>query len=216
MFVGNVHIARGSEQDFPAVISLVEQKEGIEAIGNPDLSVRSYRTFGIDEARNISERAAMHAVASARRIFIIVADTITHEAQNALLKTLEEAPGNALFIILHPSPETLLSTVRSRAQILALPNQNEAEGDVDIAAFLAATPARRLDMLKPLLEKDNDDKRNLGAILAFLGGIERALLPRVEEPTAQEGLHIVLSARRFLAGRGALVKPLLEQVALLV
>jgi hypothetical protein len=216
MFVGNVHIARGNEEDLPALLILLAKEEGIPQGSNADLYVRSYSTFGIDEARDLSERAATSAVVMERRVFVIVAHAITHEAQNALLKTLEEAPGNALFLFLHPAPETLLPTVRSRAQRLDLPPAAHTDVLIDAEMFLKAAPAKRLDMLKPLLEKDDDDKRDLGAILSFLGSLERALAARMAESSARQGLQAVLRAERFLADRGALVKPLLEQVALLI
>ena len=65
-------------------------------------------------------------------------------------------------------------------------------------------------MLKPLLEKDEDDKRDIGKIVAFLSALERALKRK------PEGLHAIYRARKYIGDKGALVKPLLEQVALLV
>lgn len=214
MLVGPVHIVRGNGSDLPALLTLL-RSEGVATSANPDLYVRSYRSFGVDDAREIAERASAHALMG-RRVFVVVATSMTHEAQNALLKTFEEAPLDALFVLLHPAPETLLSTVRSRAQTLALPRPAALPGDIDPAKFLAARPAQRLEMLKPLLEKGDDDTRDLSAILAFLASIEHALVPRLEEKAARDGLRAVLAARRFVADRGALVKPLLEEVALLV
>ena len=79
--------------------------------------------------------------------------------------------------------------------------------------FLKAEPSRRLDLLKPLLEKD-DDRRDMGAILSFLASLEKECAARA--PRDREGLRAVYRARRFITDKGALVKPLLEQVALLM
>lgn len=218
-FVGNVQLVRGDAETAQFVLSILEQ-EGISVHGNPDLYIRNYGQFGVDDARDIRERASTRALGE-RRIFVITMAGITGEAQNALLKTLEDAPGNSLFFFIVPSPETLLPTVRSRSQELHL-DAKAAESAVDPAAFLAATPAQRIALLEPLLEKGEDDKRDLGAVLTFLSSLERILGggARAEsegaESARREGLESVYRARRYLADRGALVKPLLEQVALLV
>lgn len=54
-----------------------------------------------------------------RRVIIIdQAHTLTHEAQNALLKMLEEPPADTVFILTSPSVQQLLPTVRSRLQTI--------------------------------------------------------------------------------------------------
>lgn len=55
------------------------------------------------------------------KIFIIAeAERLSDEAQNAMLKTLEEPPGHSYLILLATSADTLLATTRSRCQQLAL------------------------------------------------------------------------------------------------
>ena len=197
----------------PALLALLE-KQGIETHANPDVYTRTYAQFGVEEARELRERAGSRAVSEARRIFIISAPGMTSEAQNALLKTLEEPPADAMFFIIVPSPETLLPTLRSRMQRLPISSDVLSEEAVDMKKFLAAAPEKRIDMLRPLLEKDDDEKRDIGAILSFLSSLEHALS---ENPAqAGEGLTAIYRARKYIMDKGALVKPLLEQVALLL
>ena len=47
---------------------------------------------------------------------ILFADRLNPDAQNILLKTLEEPPPNSLLILVTATPSALLATVRSRAQ----------------------------------------------------------------------------------------------------
>jgi DNA polymerase-3 subunit delta' len=55
----------------------------------------------------------------ARRVFIIdPADELTVEAQDALLKTLEEPPAAALLVLVTSYPDTLLPTIQSRCRRL--------------------------------------------------------------------------------------------------
>ena len=213
--VGNVHLVEGKSADIPQVLSMLEG-EGITISANPDLHVRHHRHFGIDEARDLSARAALKALEGVRRVFVLAVDSITAEAQNALLKTLEDAPGNALFIFLHPAPQTLLPTVRSRAQMLALPPNVQGRSLNSALEFLKANPAKRLDMLKPFLDKNEDDRRDMGTTLQFLSALECSLAPLTTDGSARAGIVAIYRARKYIGDRGALAKPLLEQVALLV
>jgi DNA polymerase III delta prime subunit len=211
--VGNVHLVAGDTGAVPLVHVLLA-KEGIEWRGNPDVYMREFNSFGVDDARELAARASSRAVGSSgsRRVFIVVATGMTNEAQNALLKTLEEPPGDALFFFVVPAPETLLATLRSRAQILVLGGKDDA-GAVDPVTFLKAASAKRIEMLKPLLEKGSDDRRNLGTAIMFLSSLERILAE--SKPLNSSGLEAIYRARKYVNDKGALIKPLLEQVALL-
>lgn len=69
------------------------------------------------------------ASGAARKVGIIHdADRMNAEAQNALLKTLEEPPPRTILILTTGNPSALLPTTRSRCQMLRLP---EAKYDYD-------------------------------------------------------------------------------------
>lgn len=208
--VGNTHIVAGGAGIVPEVL-MYAKKAGI-TLDERDTYTRVYAHFGIDEAREIIDRSVLKAV-SERRVFVLAMPDMTREAQNALLKTLEEPHDNALFFFIVPAPDTLLPTLRSRMQVLRMSGR-VAVSTLDTRSFLAAEPARRVDMLKPLLEKGEDDRRDMSAIISFLTELE-SLLGQQKTKDA-EGLRAVYRARRFLGDKGALVKPLLEQVALLI
>ena len=60
---------------------------------------------------------SLHPMSASRRIAIIDdADKMNAESANALLKTLEEPPPGAILLLISPSLETLLPTIRSRCQ----------------------------------------------------------------------------------------------------
>ena len=85
----------------------------------------------------------------------------------------------------------------------------ERSGGISAEAFLGAGKEKRLDMLKPLFEKEDDERHDMGSIIAFLASLERVLAAH------PEGLRAVYRARKYMGDKGVLVKPLLEQVALL-
>jgi DNA polymerase III delta prime subunit len=211
--IGNVHLIAGNESVLPQLL-LILRANGFETIGNPDMDIRTYSQFLVDDARQLCDKAMSKSLAGNRRVFIVVAPSLTYEAQNTLLKTLEEPPGDALFFLVVPSPASLLPTVRSRAQEMVL--DDTAQGDVSaIKKFLAATPSKRLDTVKLLLERDEDESqsRDLSAIFTFLSALERELSNAM--PESRDALEAVYRARKYAGDKGSLLKSLLEQVALL-
>lgn len=72
---------------------------------------------GIDEIRDLKEGIKFSPVKTKYKIFIIdEVHMLTKEAFNALLKTLEEPPAHAIFILATTEPEKLLATILSRVQ----------------------------------------------------------------------------------------------------
>jgi DNA polymerase III subunit gamma/tau len=70
---------------------------------------------GIDQARELRERAMYSPASSKYRIYIIdEAHQLTTEAVNALLKLVEEPPAHLKFVFATTEPEKLLGTIRSR------------------------------------------------------------------------------------------------------
>jgi DNA polymerase-3 subunit delta' len=73
----------------------------------------------IEQVREIVERVGYRPFEGRRRVVIIdEADSLVPQAQNALLKTLEEPPSCSVFILVTSRPDTLLPTVRSRCPVL--------------------------------------------------------------------------------------------------
>jgi DNA polymerase-3 subunit delta' len=69
----------------------------------------------IDQVRELIDRAAYRPFEARRRVVIIdEADALRKEAQNALLKTLEEPPSASVFLLVSSMPDSLLPTVVSR------------------------------------------------------------------------------------------------------
>jgi DNA polymerase-3 subunit delta' len=80
-------------------------------------------SIGIEAIRELQHFTSLKlpgAIDTLRIIFIPEAQTITGEAQNALLKLLEEPPQNTHFILTASSEQLLLPTIRSRLQSLAV------------------------------------------------------------------------------------------------
>jgi len=72
---------------------------------------------GIDEIRDLRERVKLVPVEGRYKVYIIdEAHMLTTEAANALLKTLEEPPAHAVFVLVTTEPHRLPTTITSRTQ----------------------------------------------------------------------------------------------------
>jgi len=72
---------------------------------------------GIDEIRDLREKVKLVPVEGRYKIYIIdEAHMLTTEAANALLKTLEEPPPHAVFVLVTTEPHRLPTTITSRTQ----------------------------------------------------------------------------------------------------
>ena len=74
-------------------------------------------SIGIDAVRDSKRFLSQTPICSTRRTLIINdAETLTNQAQNAILKLAEEPPQSSLIILIALGPEAVLSTLQSRLQ----------------------------------------------------------------------------------------------------
>ncbi|MBQ6001087.1 MAG: hypothetical protein IJL15_06140 [Clostridia bacterium] len=117
-----------------------------DASSNPDLLlIEPDRTsIKIDQIRTLREEALLSPMGSVRRAALISqADLMTVQAQNALLKLLEEPPSHLTLILTTSRRSLLLETILSRVAVYAL-NCKEDSPSLTLAEIL----------LTRLLERD--------------------------------------------------------------
>lgn len=95
----------------------------IEKNIHPDVSVVTKEdkssNIKIDQIRDLSQMLSIKPLESKIKVGIIIgADDMRPEAQNALLKTLEEPSENSLIILTSESPNRLFQTILSRVQVI--------------------------------------------------------------------------------------------------
>ena len=72
-------------------------------------------TIKIEEVRNILDQVRLRPFEANKKVFILRrAESLTAEAANALLKTLEEPTASSLLLLTTASPDNVIETVRSR------------------------------------------------------------------------------------------------------
>ena len=103
-----------------------------ESDNQPDIKyvTPAKKTLGVDDIREqINDDALIKPYGSPYKIYIIPkSDTMTVQAQNALLKTIEEPPSYAIFILLAANTDAFLPTILSRCVMLNA--RTVAEGEI--------------------------------------------------------------------------------------
>ncbi|MBK7822529.1 MAG: DNA polymerase III subunit gamma and tau [Tessaracoccus sp.] len=159
---------------------------------------------GVDDARDLRERAYFAPVASRYKIYIIdEAHMVTTQGFNALLKLVEEPPPHTKFIFATTEPEKVIGTIRSRThhypfrlvppKVLGdyLTDICHTEGvAIDHAAIPLVVRAGggsvrdSLSVLDQLLGGAGDDGVSYGQAAALLGYTPDALLDEIVDAFA--------------------------------
>lgn len=92
------------------------------AESHPDFTIiepEEGKTIKIEQVRYLQQKIAEKPVTSLKKVYIIEnCETMTREAANCLLKTLEEPPIYALLLLLTSNESKLLTTIKSRCMKL--------------------------------------------------------------------------------------------------
>lgn len=133
-------------------------------------------SIGIDDVRALIRSLQYHPYQSPIQVgLILMANMLTEEAQNSLLKTLEEPTEFTKFILTTPHEKFLLPTILSRSQkvyikekIIPRPQTEEeiAPDIIPIETFVGQDLVEKFLYIETLV---NEDKETPGTIAAFLG-----------------------------------------------
>lgn len=115
-------------------------------------------TLKIEQIRQMQEKIVEKPIISNKKVYVIKdADTMTKEAQNCLLKTLEEPPSYITMILVGANESMFLTTIKSRCTKIPF------------------EPIPQEDLAKYLQQKQNFDTITPSMLKAFGGSIEKAL-----------------------------------------
>jgi hypothetical protein len=126
------------------------------------------------------------------KVYIVPdADKLTEQAQNALLKTLEEPPAYVRFVLTAPAKDRLLDTIVSRVQTFSLQTpppaecaawvlRNKPEADPEKVQTLSVQMNGNIGRVLAALQEETDDPA-----LAAAAGVLGTLLQPDENPLLQ-------------------------------
>lgn len=157
---------------------------------HPDIIVYSggdrARSFHIDAVREARQEAYIRPNEAERKVFILEnAQNMTVQAQNALLKIIEEPPANVVFILTCENKAALLQTVLSRVSVVTLDLPREA-GDPGIAEQAEKILRELLTGSElEVLAAFSAYERDRPGLAALLGALRDAAAARMKGQAAQ-------------------------------
>ncbi|MFO7775146.1 MAG: DNA polymerase III subunit delta' [Candidatus Hydrogenedentota bacterium] len=127
--------------------------------------MKKSRVIPVETVEEVNELATLHPHESSWRVFIFQeADRMNWVAQNHFLKTLEEPPGQSLFILVTEFPRVLLPTIRSRCQLVRFGSlraetivsllREQRDAPEETARALAAVAQGQMSRALDLLESE--------------------------------------------------------------
>ncbi len=202
----HTNICIGKREDVIADIdTLISRISG--EVSQIERLVYEYDKFLIEDARHIFSIHLHKTAKDAMQVICIAFNSTNVESQNSLLKMLEEPRSNTYFFIIIPSKKSILPTVLSRAQVFEYKKEVEISGDT--LKFIQATPAKRLDTVKRMLDDLKAEKRTKQSIVEFVEEVER----HAHEQGNYVTLKRLLEIKDYIKDQGASVKQLLEYIA---
>lgn len=125
---------------------------------HPDLLYLPHDSkLGIEQARKIKEHFSLKPYSALGRVVVLEdASALTPEAQNALLKILEEPPHHALIILGASSDAKFLPTILSRCQIVRVQGiEDRIQGyEKDIEKLISASIEERFEYIEKLKDRE--------------------------------------------------------------
>lgn len=195
--------------------------QNIQIYANPNVLNEVYESFTIDNVRTLNEHHNQKSSNEGKKIFIIEALTINHEAHNALLKMFEEPTVDTHFFFLIPRVDTLPDTLKSRAHIIYEDHKTNILGYKDGIEFIGGSPNERMEIItKMIAENKNKDtsaplRDDARVLLDACEYVIYENVKNIDESTAWK-LGEILKAKKYLSTPGASVKMILEHIALVI
>jgi DNA polymerase III delta prime subunit len=209
MHHANIIIGREDCKDL--VFGILQKDLNFDIKANPDFLLVENESFGIDDARDFGEWIMGKPLLSEIKVSLIISKSITHEAQNALLKILEEPPAGTHIFINLESRGGLLPTFISRVNFLDI-SQNDLEENINASKFLNSKIKERFALIRTLAKKE--DKNYMKELIKDLEKISHDNF--MSDYSKSEIAKNILRAKIFASARGASPKMLLEWLACVV
>ncbi len=166
----------------PDVVWLMPEAELVarKLAGRSDFDHTPSKDIRVEQVRDLCERLTLKPLEARFKVALIIsAHAMNPQAQNALLKTLEEPPAQTVLVLVSSQPDKLLPTVRSRcAQLKFAPlpaafieSYLKKEAGLD-AATAKRVAAHSFGSLKTALSLDVDAVKAREALTAAFDALQ--------------------------------------------
>lgn len=172
-----------------------------------------YDNFGINDARVLID--LQNEKTEYLSVYIISFTTMTPEAQNALLKVLEEPRPQKVFFFIVGNIQHIIPALQSRTYILYdYHGKQSTTTKIDVIDFLSADMQKRFEIIKSLTDKKLKDEDILSKtdMIHFLNNLELHFYTEKNIPLLEK----IATARNYIHAKGASRKMILEDIAMAI
>lgn len=216
------YVIEGGAHIVPVLREYLESKGEVNK-NSPDVLVGIYDSFNIRDSQGIKEWHSSSPIDGKKKICIIGTKFINREAEQTLLKIIEEPNKNTHFFIIVPDSSLLLGTILSRVHLIKnIGNENKEETKV-AEEFMKLSQGARIDKVGEIIKEFKDDESSGGLrrnAIVLLNGLEKIIYEKWKKEVNNENYKFILgeikSCRGYLSIPGASVKMILEHIALVL
>lgn len=116
------------------------------------------KALGIEDVRKIQEKIFLKPFkGDTKALFVIMQQSATPDAQNAMLKLLEEPPAHTLIYLVTTNHLSFLPTVLSRAKIIEVENEEKRSDSEILEKILSLSSAGERLYLAQLVSKEKTE-----------------------------------------------------------
>lgn len=216
------YVVEGNPEEVVYFIRMFLEERGEVNKNSPDVMLSLFDSFAMDDSHSIKEWYQNKPIDGKKKICIIGAKFINREAEQSLLKVIEEPTENSHFFIVVPDSSLLLGTILSRVHVVKNNVDNDSENKI-AQDFLSCSPKERIEKVAEIIKefKDNDNSGGLrNKAISLINGIEKIFYKKWKEDLNNENLKFILNelknCRDYLSTPGASVKMILEHLALVI
>ena len=197
----------------------------IDYIEHPDIKIiesENLNTLGVDDIRDVINKDNLSPIEGKYKVVIFPpVKSLTEEASNALLKTIEEPSSSSIFLILSSgkfwsharddSENMILSTIKSRCRTIFLETENEIKYDFsssDFENFLngnyydlklkKADFDKLLDSVKSLEQINSSDSKRIKDTQIFIN-TTNDFISSLDENTTLNSTSLLVESLSYLA-----------------
>jgi len=196
------------------IVSFCEDKLSLNTKSNPDFWHSHHERFLVSDARNLREMQLKKTSGGEKKIFIISFNFITREAQNSLLKVLEEPTQGTHIFLLTQSAHVFLDTVKSRAITISFISDERNKQAED---FLKSSYKERLSIVGKIVDDIKKEKLEKSDALKMVRSIKEIVYKDFNKnpvPEISEKLKEINRVEDYLHDSGSSTKMLLENLAI--
>lgn len=163
----------------------------------------SGKTIKIDQIHEFIRKTQLRPFNSKYKVGVIISsEKMTKEAQNALLKTLEEPADNTFLLLTTANPKKLLPTIISRCQVLEFYEQEDDTLDTQtLQKILRSSLPVRFEFIEKIINEKNSTMRfeKVDSFLNILLAFYREKLINERDTSSVEKIQLIEMTQNAIA-----------------